>query len=60
MEIHRLGPPDHSFLAALARGATLVDALEAAADADAKAEVASLLARYVALGAIVGFAVGAR
>jgi hypothetical protein len=60
VEIHRLAPPDHSFLAALARGATLVEALEAAADADAKAEVASLLARYVALGAIVGFAVGAR
>jgi hypothetical protein len=59
VEIHRLAAAEYSFLDASARGASLVEALDAAATADPQAEPAPLLGRFASLGAIVGFA-GAR
>jgi hypothetical protein len=59
VEIHRLDAADYAFLDALAGGSTLVDALDTAANADAQADPAPMLGRYVALGVIVGFAVAA-
>jgi len=60
VEIHRLSAVDYSFLDALARGATLSEALDAAECADAGTDSAPLLGRYVSLGVIVDFAVHAR
>jgi hypothetical protein len=59
VEIHRLDAADYAFLDALARGATLVDALDSAANADARSDPAPMLGRYAALGVIVDFAVAA-
>jgi hypothetical protein len=59
VEIHRLRAADYAFLDALARGVTLVGALDTAASADAHADPAPMLGHYAALGVIVGFALSA-
>lgn len=55
VEIHRLPPAEYAFLATLAAGEPLPRALDAAAAHQSAAPPESLLARFVAAQALVGF-----
>jgi hypothetical protein len=52
IEFHRLPPADFAFLDAIARGAVLADALEAAQTVDAAFDPGAVLRRFVALGVV--------
>src|SRR3974390_3435217 len=55
VEIHRLDVAEHAFLEALARGETLVEAIDAAANSGAGTDPVPMLGRYATQGVIVHF-----